>query len=184
MNRSPRRTSAAFASLTATLLALAASGCSADTTAQGKPAAAPTVTAATADVTDPTRKQGAAKYLEIVGPHNKALDKCLPVLNPLLESGESSPSDFGKLRAVCADVPETNRQFADSLSKITWPAEARGAATQLADELRADQLAWQGVAEVRTPDDLFNPKYPLTENGPGADLMRAHLGLPTVEEEE
>lgn len=132
----------------------------------------------------PTRKEGAAKYLKIVAPFNDELDKCLPLLNPLLESGESSSSDLPKIRKACAGVPEANRTFAEALTKNTWPAEAQSSVNQLVDELRADQLGWQGIAKARTHQDLFDPKYPLTEDGTGASMVRAHLGLPAVEEVE
>src|SRR5690606_31171843 len=97
------------------------------------------------------------------------------VLNPILESGESTSSDFPKLREACKDMPEANRTFADELSKAKWPAEAQNAINQLVDEVRADQLAWQEVSEVRTHEGLIDPEYPLSGDGEAASLVRAHL---------
>ncbi|WP_371666005.1 hypothetical protein OG306_33295 [Streptomyces sp. NBC_01241] len=133
---------------------------------------------------EPTRKEGAAKYLEIVAPSNAELDKCLPVLNPLRTSGESKSRDFPKLRKACAGVPAANRKFADDLSRASWPAEAQKSVDQLVDELRAAQLAWEGVAKANNHDDLFDPKYPLPDDGTAAAMVRAHLGLPAVEDVE
>ncbi|MGH3585479.1 MAG: hypothetical protein ACRDQ0_04060 [Pseudonocardia sp.] len=177
-----------FAAVVAGALALTASACSTGHTAT-PPAASPTasVTAAAVDSAELTREQGAEKYLEIIGALNDSMDKCMPVLNGVLDDGDSSLSALRKIRTACADMPKTNRQFADDLSSITWPAEARDGVGQLVDELRADQLAWQEIADARTEDDIFDPTYPLTEDGNGADLVRAHLGLPgreDVEEEE
>jgi len=187
MNQPPRRINAVggtFAALAAGLLVLTASGCSTDRAAPPAPAAAPTAKATTVDSTELTREQGAAKYLEIVKPNNDALDKCMPVLNRVWDSGEAPLADLRKIRTACADIATTNRQFADDLASTTWPAEARDAAAQLVDELRADQLAWQEIAEARTEDDILNPTYPLTEDGDGAELIRAHLGLPAREDIE
>jgi hypothetical protein len=182
MEQPPRVNAAGgfFATLAVGALALTATACSPSPTAQ--PAPKPTVTATAASADDLTRKQGAAKYLEIVAVHNEGLDKCIPVHSALLDSGASSPSDLRKLRAACGDMPKTNRQFADDLAKTTWPAEAQAAAVQLVDELRADQLAWQEIAEARTGDDVFDPTHPLAEDGDGAALLRAHLGLPAPDD--
>lgn len=128
-----------------------------------------------------TREQGADQYLKLVAPFNEALGSCVEVMNPLLEAGATSPSDFPELRKACKDIPEANRTFANELEKATWPAEAQKSISQMVDELRADQLAWQEVSEVRTHEDLFDPKYPLTEDSGTADLVRARLGLPPVE---
>lgn len=155
----------------------ASSACSSDEPAKPEPTA--TVQPAAGE---PTREEGAAKYLEIVAPSNAALEKCLPVLNPLRTSGESTPGDFPKLREACEGVPSANRKFADELTKASWPAEAQKSVNQLVDELRASQLGWEGVATAANHEDLFDPKYPLPDDGGGASKLRAHLGLPDVEE--
>lgn len=129
-----------------------------------------------------TRSQGAAIYTKLVAPYNRELEKCNKVLNPLLDAEEASSKDLSHLRSACGEMPEVNRTFADGLSNSKWPAEAAESIGQLVDEVRADQLPWKGVAAAQSPDDLYNPKYPLTENGPAAGLVRAHLGLPAVEE--
>jgi hypothetical protein len=131
-----------------------------------------------------TREQGAEKYLELVEPYNEGLDKCLPVVNPILDEGIVKSGDFSKIRKACKDMPSVNRQFADEVGKVPWPAEAQESISLLIDETRADQLAWQELSEVETEDDLFDPKYPLTQDGEAAGLVRAHLGLPPVEEIE
>jgi hypothetical protein len=119
-----------------------------------------------------------------VEPFNRELDRCLPVLNPILESGSASSDAVPKVRTACSGVADANRQFAVSLGQVSWPSEARESVNQLVDELHADQLAWEGVGKAKTVSDLVDPKYPLTEDGGGADLVRAHLGLPPVEEVE
>lgn len=184
MSQPPRRINTVggtFAALIAGLL-LTASGCSTDHAAPPPPAAAPTATAAAADSAERTREQGAAKYLEIVTPINAGMDKCLPVLNPVLDSEEASPSDLREIRAACADMPKVNRQFAEDLASNAWPAEAREAIGQLIDETRFDQLAWQDAATARTTDELFDPSHPFSEDDTAADLVRAHLGLPASED--
>lgn len=163
------------------LVALGA-GCSSEQS-DPKPSSSPSVSASVSPAVV-TREQGAEQYLKLVEPFNKALEKCSAVLNPLLESEESTSSDFPKVREACKGMPEANRAFADELSKDKWPAEAEEAVGQLVDEVRADQLAWQEVSEVKTHEDLFNPDHPLSEDGPAAGLVRAHLGLPPVEEIE
>lgn len=185
MQQPPRRINTVGSTLVVLavgLLALTSSGCSTDHAVPPPPAAAPTATAAAADSVELTRQQGAAKYLEIVKPHNDALDKCMPALNVAWDSGAATLSDLRKIRTACAEIATTNRQFADDLTSITWPAEARDAAAQLVDEIRADQLAWQEIADARTENDIIDPTYPLTEDGDGAELIRAHLGLPAVED--
>jgi hypothetical protein len=167
----------------AAVVGVTAVGCSSDPVPKTEPKPAPTATVDSVSG-EPTRKEGAAKYLKIVAPFNDELDKCLPVLNPLLESGESSSSDLPKIRKACAGVAEANRKFAEALTKTAWPTEAQSSISQLVDELHADQLAWQGIAKVRNHQDLFDPKYPLTEDGTAADMVRAHLGLPAVEKVE
>ncbi|WP_157875607.1 MULTISPECIES: hypothetical protein [unclassified Streptomyces] len=167
----------------AALLVASLVACSSEPAAEPAPEAPSSSPTADAVNGEPTREEGAKKYKEIVASLNKELDRCLPVFNPLVESGESSSSDLSKLRTACAGVPKANRKFGDDLTKATWPAEAQEAIDQLVDEVRADQLGWQEVSEVRTHDDLFNPKYPLAEDdGSAADLVRARLGLPSVEE--
>ncbi|MFE8916856.1 hypothetical protein [Streptomyces globisporus] len=170
-------------SIIAALLAAGSVACSSEPPAE--PAPAPTSSSPTADAVngEPTREEGAKQYQKIVAPLNKEFDKCLPVYNPLIESGESNSSHLSKLRTACAGVPEANRKFGDDLAKSAWPAEAQEAIDQLVDEVRADQLGWQEISDVRTHEDLFNPKYPLAEDdGSAADLVRARLGLPSVEE--
>ncbi|WP_371602308.1 hypothetical protein OG345_05310 [Streptomyces sp. NBC_01220] len=171
-----------LAALVASVLAVTATACSTDGATPPPPAAAPTAAATAVDSAELTREEGAAKYLDIVKPHNDALDKCMPVLNDVWDSDEAPLADLRKIRSACVDIATTNRQFADDLASITWPIEARDAATQLVDELRADQLAWQEIADARTEDDILDPTYPLTEDGDGAELIRAHLGLPAVED--
>ncbi|AWN05270.1 hypothetical protein SEA_IBANTIK_46 [Streptomyces phage Ibantik] len=176
------------------LLALGSVSCSSDEPAKPKVTASPSVkeVSPAADTpsgssqksTAPTREQGAAQYLKLVAPYNEAFEKCAKVMNPLLNSQASSPDDFPKVRAACKDIPEANRTFADDLSKAKWPAEAAEAVSALVDEVRTDQLAWQEVSEVKTHGDLFNPDHPLSEDGPAAGLVRAHLGLPPVEDLE
>lgn len=167
------------------LLALGAVSCSSeDEPAKPKVTASPSVKEVSPAADTPSRDQGASQYLKLVAPFNEALEKCSKVLNPLLDSEESTSSDFPKVRAACKDMPEVNRKFADELSKAKWPAEAAEAVSALVDEVRADQLAWQEVSEVRTHEDLFNPDHPLSEDGPAAGLVRAHLGLPPVEDIE
>ncbi|MEU0159005.1 hypothetical protein ABZ154_09220 [Streptomyces sp. NPDC006261] len=123
-------------------------------------------------------------YLKLVSPFNEAFEKCLKVYNPLMEAGATSPSDFPKVRSACADIPGENRKFSEGLVKGKWPTEAQSSVSQLADEVRADQLAWQEIAKARVHDDLFDPKYPLTEDTETAGLVRAHLGLPAAEDIE
>lgn len=167
------------------LLALGSASCSSeDEPAKPKVTASPSVKEVSPAADTPTRKEGATQYLKLVAPFNEALEKCTKVMNPLMDSQASSPDDFPKLRAACKGMPEANRTFADDLSKSKWPAEAEEAIGQLVDEVRADQLAWQEVSEVKTHEDLFSPDHPLSEDGPAAGLVRAHLGLPPVEEIE
>lgn len=168
----------------AALLAAGSVACSSEPSAEPAPSVSPSSSSPAAEAANGelTRKQGAAKYLEIVEPFNKALNKCVPSYNPLLEAGESSPSDFPKIRAACSGMPGANRKFAEDLTKTTWPSEAQESVSQLVDEVRADQLAWQGMSEVRTHSDLFEPEYPLHDDGPAAGMVRAHLGLPANEE--
>lgn len=187
MTETPRRanaTSGLLVAAVAGVLAITASACSADRGDPPHAAAAPEagVTAAAVDSAELTREEAAARYLEIVAASNSAMDKCMPVLNRIWDANEASLADLRKVRAACEDMPKANRQFADDLTSTTWPAEARNAAGQLADELRADQLAWQEIADASTEDDILDPTYPLTEDGPGADLIRAHLGLPARED--
>lgn len=157
--------------------------CSSDEPAKPEPATSSTAEVRpTADTV--TREEGADQYLKLVAPFNEELDKCVPAYNRLLDASRITSSDFSKLREDCKDIPEANRTFADELTKAKWPEEAQESVAQLVDEVRADQLAWQEVSEVQTHDDLFDPKYPLTEDGPAAGLVRAHLGLPPVEELE
>lgn len=166
-------------------LGLTSVACTSDEPAKTEPtkSEAPAQSAnTTAD--EPTRKQGADQYLKLVEPFNKELDKCVPTYNRLLDASRITSSDFSELRSGCKGLPEANRKFADELAKAKWPAEAQESVNQLVDEVRADQLAWQEVSEVRTHEDLFNPKHPLSEDGPAAGLVRAHLGLPPVEEIE
>lgn len=167
----------------AVLLGIASVACSSDEPAKSEPSKTPTSAASTSSG-EMTRKEGADQYLKLVAPFNEALGSCVGVMNPLLEAGATSPSDFPKLREACKDIPEANRTFANELEKATWPAEAQASISQMVDELRADQLAWQEVSEVRTHEDLFDPKYPLTEDSGTADLVRARLGLPPVEDIE
>ncbi|MFJ1700464.1 hypothetical protein ACIOHC_36335 [Streptomyces sp. NPDC088252] len=135
-----------------------------------------------ADAKSLTRKEGGQKYLELVKPYNDALDKCMGLVGPIMESMASSPDDFPKIRKACAAMPDATRQFAAGLEAQKWPAEARKDIARLVDENRADQLAWEGLAKVRVHDDLFNPKYPFNEDGDAAALVRAHLGLPPRED--
>lgn len=130
-----------------------------------------------------TRKEGAAKYLEIVKPFNDEMDRCyFKLVYPVLESMSSGPDDYPKIRKDCAEMGDANRKFAKDLEAVKWPAEAQESINMLVDQTRADQLAWDEMARVRTHDDLFNPKFPLQEDGGAAGLVRAHLGLPPVEE--
>ncbi|MGC9439278.1 hypothetical protein [Streptomyces sp. WG5] len=169
---------AGVVSLAVTLVA-----CSSDEPAEPKTTASPTQ-AVSPSADKVSREEGATQYMKLVAPFNEALEKCSKVLNPLLDSGESSPSDFPSLREACKGMPEANRSFADGLSKAKWPEEAQESVKLLVDEVQADQLAWQGVSEARSHEDVFDPKYPLTEDGVAAGLVRAHLGLPPVEEIE
>ncbi|MEU9258999.1 hypothetical protein AB0D68_10995 [Streptomyces sp. NPDC048212] len=170
----------------AALLAAGSVACSSEPSAEPAPSVSPSSSSPAAEAANGelTRKQGAAKYLEIVEPFNKALEKCVPSYNPLLEAGESSPSDFPKIRSACSEMPEANRKFAEELTKVSWPAEAKDSIGQLVDEVRAEQLPWQGMSEVREHSDLFDPEYPLHDDGPAAGMVRAHLGLPANEEIE
>lgn len=154
-------------------------GCSSEHHHKPAPAPSPTTKASSGKL---TRDQGAKRYIELVTPYNKALDACTTVLDPVTESEQANSSDLSKIRKACAGIPAANREFADSLTKVSWPAEAQGSVDELVDEVRADQLAWQEISKADSPDDLFSPKYPLTEDGPGADLVRAHLGLPSTKE--
>jgi hypothetical protein len=163
------------------LVALGA-GCSSEQS-DPKPSSSPSVSASVSPAAV-TREQGAEQYLKLVEPFNEALEKCTKVMNPLLESGETTSSDFPKVREACKGMPEANRKFSEGLSQAKWPEEAEGSIKDLVDEVQADQLAWKGVSEVRTHEDLLDPKYPLTEDGPAAGLVRAHLGLPPVEDIE
>jgi hypothetical protein len=131
-----------------------------------------------------TREEGARKYEEIVKPFNAtAFDKCWKVVGPIYDASESSPDDFPKIRKACGDVGKANRRFANDLEALKWPAEAQASVDKLVDEIRADQMAWDELAKVRQHDDLFNPEHPFQqEEGTGADLVRAHLGLPPREE--
>lgn len=162
-------------------LGLTSSACSSDEPAKPAPSKAAPVSPVAEEV---TREQGAEKYLSLVKPFNEALGKCTEVMNPLMDSQASSPEDFPKLQAACKSMPEANRKFADELAKAKWPAEAQESISLLVDEVRVDQLAWQEVSEAKTHEDLFNPDHPLSEDGPAAGLVRAHLGLPPVEEIE
>lgn len=157
--------------------------CSSDEPAKPEPTKS-AVQSASPTTDTVTRKQGADQYLKLVAPFNEELDKCVPTYNRLLDATRITSSDFSKLREVCKGIPEANRTFADELTKAKWPEEAQESVNQLVDEVRADQLAWQEVSEIETHDDLFDPEYPLTEDGPAAGLVRAHLGLPPAEELE
>ncbi|MEU0912156.1 hypothetical protein [Streptomyces althioticus] len=170
---------AVHAAIAVVLLGLASVACSSSEPAKTEPSPSPTVNTSSDKV---TREQGATQYLKLVAPFNEALGSCVSEMNPLLEAGSTTPSDFPKLREACKDIPEANRTFANELEKATWPAEAQESISQMVDELRADQLAWQEVSEVRTHEELFDPKYPLKEDSGTADLVRARLGLPPVEE--
>ncbi|MFF7676635.1 hypothetical protein [Actinacidiphila glaucinigra] len=128
-----------------------------------------------------TRKEGAKKYLELVTPYNDELDKCTKIVNRLWESQSSTPDDFPKVRSACADMGKLNRKFADDLGKVKWPAEAQADIRTLIDEHRADQLAWDDLAKVRTHEQFFNPDHALNEST-AAPLVRAHLGLPPVKD--
>ncbi|MEV6119217.1 hypothetical protein AB0M23_01585 [Streptomyces sp. NPDC052077] len=127
-----------------------------------------------------TREQGAEKYTEIVSPYNRALGKCMAKYNPVWDSQLVSSADLPEIRSACREMPEANREFVARLEETPWPPEVRKAVGQLVDELQADQLAWDGLADVQGPMDVFQPKYPLHEDGPAADLVRAHLGLPGI----
>ncbi|MEU0952816.1 hypothetical protein ABZ353_10805 [Streptomyces niveus] len=162
-------------------LTIASVGCSSEEPAESKPQTTATAEAA---VTEPTRKQGADQYEEIVKQFNEALEKCVPSYSSILESGESTPSDFPKIRAACSDMPGANRQFAEDLTSSSWPSEAQKSVDLLADEVRAEQLAWQELSEVRGHEGLFDPKHGFNEETTTADMVRAHLGLPAVEEIE
>src|SRR5690606_42151250 len=113
----------------------------------------------------PSREQGAAQYERLVEPFNDELEKCSSVLNPILESGESTSSDFPKLREACKDMPEANRTVPDELPKAKWPADAQNASNQLVDEVRADQSAWQEASSVRTHVGLIEAEAPLSGDG-------------------
>ncbi|MFI8186996.1 hypothetical protein ACIF70_41965 [Actinacidiphila glaucinigra] len=129
-----------------------------------------------------TREEGAKKYLELVKPYNDELDKCMKVARPLWDKLSSTPDDFPKVRSACAGMGKVNRKFADDLGKVKWPAEAQADINTLIDENRADQLGWDELAKVRNHEDFFDPKHPLSEDGVAAPLVRAHLGLPPVED--
>lgn len=167
------------------LLALGSVSCSSeDEPAKPKEAASPSVKEVSPAADTMTRKQGADQYVKLVAPFNEELDKCLPVLNPVLESGSAMMGEVSKVRKSCSGVGSANRTFAEELTKAKWPAEAEEAVGQLVDELHADQLAWDEIGKAKSLTDLLEPEYPLTEDGPAAGLVRAHLGLPPVEEIE
>ncbi|WP_141754265.1 hypothetical protein [Streptomyces agglomeratus] len=149
-------------------------------------ASAPASTTPTASASPKalTREEAGKKYLELVKPVNAMLDKCyFGKVLPLLESGGSTSADFPKIRKACAGMGKANRTFADDLEAVKWPAAARKDVGRLIDEKRADQLAWEEIEKVRTHEDLFNPKYPLTDASEAAALVRAHLGLPPRSED-
>jgi hypothetical protein len=160
--------------------------------AEGQPRAAPStkpisnspsaVASSAADNKALTREGGAKKYEEIVKVYNDVLDKCWNVVGPIYDAQASSPGDFPKIRKACVDMGKANRRFADDLGAVKWPAEAQADVGRLIDEIRADQLAWDDLAKVRSHDDLFDPEHPFQEQGDAADLVRAHLGLPPAEE--
>ena len=157
-------------------------GCSSEEPAPG-PTQTPTITAP-ASPAALSREDAGQKYLGLVEPFNTQLDKCLPVLNPVLESGSAMMGEVSKVRKSCSGVAEANRTFAVELGKVSWPSEAGESVGQLIDELHADQMAWEGIGKAKSLSDLLEPEYPLTEDGPAAGLVRAHLGLPPVEDIE
>lgn len=163
------------------LVALGA-GCSSEEPAP-EPSSSPSVSAPVSPAAL-SREDAGQKYLKLVKPLNEQYDKCLPVLNPILESGSAMMGEVSKVREACSGVAEANRTFAVELGKVSWPSEARESVGQLIDELHADQLAWEGVGKAKTLSDLLEPEYPLTEDGDAAGLVRAHLGLPPVEDIE
>jgi hypothetical protein len=126
-----------------------------------------------------TKEAAGRRYLEIVRPYNKALNK-------LHEDGKRwqnyavlPAAALGPLKSDARRLADANRQFSIELLETQWPPETEVTVRDLAKEATGQQATIRAMSKARNGEEFDQEWRQLGEGDEGAsELLRQQLGLP------
>lgn len=139
--------------IVAAIVVAVATGCGSDAPDAGdapsltttSPAAPPTTVTTTTEAV-PTRAQAAKRYLRIVAPYNRALEK----LEQAVNSGRPMP----ELRSLAKAALAASRSEMRQLRAAVWPTSVRGVVGQLANAIEQSHAHWRQATKAQSGPEL------------------------------
>lgn len=169
------------------LAAVLLAGCAADEPADGQgranqPAAAASPSAEPAEPAEPahlTREEAARRYLKIVRPYNKALERWETAVNSGSMDAAADAAD---------DAATALEKEVAALRKTPWPPKVERQAAALADACAKRSVVWrEEMAAAETVDDVYAALDALAQaaddDGPATKIRRL-LDLDRYEESD
>ncbi|WP_020579886.1 hypothetical protein [Actinopolymorpha alba] len=141
------------------------------------PAATPSPTAKPS-ATPLSKEQARERYLQIVAPYNRSLER--------LEQAFNTGKPVSKLRVLAASVEESNATQIRALRSTRWPANLRAPIGDLIAESNAAQKYWRRAAAARTRQELGQAAVAASRHDGSvpAGKVRKLLGLDDYDEND
>lgn len=121
-------------------------------------------------------EQAAARYLAIVEPYNRALER--------LEQAVNAGQPLSTLNALAAETATANERHLRELESTRWPPEVDAAVARLVDDSKQAQRYWHRAQRADTRQQLIDAVISAAEHdgGQAAATIRELLGLDDYDE--
>jgi len=141
---------------------------------------ATTTASASPTPTTLTKAEAAQRYLAIVGPFNRGMQKRINLEKAYNGKSMTAKVSAAYRSAAAAEVVSTRKFMADLLA-TPWPADVAPTAQQIVDEVSKEVTGVLGLSKAKTVQDLQDAWSNTVVSNAGAQKIRVQLGLPPAQ---